>query len=340
MPQIAFNTDTLAFEPIQQSAGVDPGTVPACSAGANVLYEYNAATDSDNVKLPDGTRGGLFADYDCNGEKVIIAQLNENQSAISGGGFRDVVFVNAVDSDTTNYTAVGQKVTHGVRSFVQGAHDGTSFQSQYKDLVGGYFAATGNIQWDARGVSAIVADAYQCGIGIASNEFVAHNPATANGGIAQSKSMAAVQAIVRSRFADEDSTHASRGVYVSNNGNRITNAVEVVSDTSEGFSSNYKYCLNMKGGVVTAAAIVMPQSGVGNAGTVIEYDANDYTVYDRVANKHMFVIGGAVSVSITGTGINMGTVSAPASPQNGDMWFDGTSLKLRVGGVTKTVTLS
>lgn len=31
---------------------------------------------------------------------------------------------------------------------------------------------------------------------------------------------------------------------------------------------------------------------------------------------------------------------APTSPNDGDMWFDGTNLKMRVGGVTKTVTLT
>lgn len=32
--------------------------------------------------------------------------------------------------------------------------------------------------------------------------------------------------------------------------------------------------------------------------------------------------------------------SAPTSPNNGDMWFDGTNLKIRIGGVTKTVTVT
>jgi hypothetical protein len=27
---------------------------------------------------------------------------------------------------------------------------------------------------------------------------------------------------------------------------------------------------------------------------------------------------------------------APTTPNNGDVWFDGTDLKIRVGGVTKT----
>lgn len=31
---------------------------------------------------------------------------------------------------------------------------------------------------------------------------------------------------------------------------------------------------------------------------------------------------------------------APTSPHNGDIWFDGTNLKMRVGGATKTFTLT
>jgi hypothetical protein len=37
--------------------------------------------------------------------------------------------------------------------------------------------------------------------------------------------------------------------------------------------------------------------------------------------------------------INLASSTAPTSPQDGDIWFDGTNLKIRVGGVTKTVTI-
>lgn len=340
MPLIAFNTDTLSFEPIPASDGVDPAIIPVCESGFNVLYEYNAESSSDNVLTKGGTRGGLFADYDCKGSKVYVAQVNENQSAIAGGGFRDSVTVLTMDSDTTDYSTIGQKVTNGVRAFTQGEYSAGAFQPMYKDLVGAYFAASGNVQWEPRGVSAITCDAYQYGSGIASNEFAVHNPDTARGGQSQSKSMAAVQAIVRSRYADEDATHVSRGVFISNNGKRITYGVQIISDATEGHTSHYKYGVHMGGATVSAAAIVMPASASGNAGTVIEYDPNDYTVFDRAANRHFYVIAGSVPFAVHEKGINLGTLSAPTSPQNGDMWFDGTGLKLRVGGVTKTVTLS
>jgi hypothetical protein len=37
--------------------------------------------------------------------------------------------------------------------------------------------------------------------------------------------------------------------------------------------------------------------------------------------------------------INFISSTAPSSPNNGDFWFDGTDVKIRVGGVTKTFTL-
>lgn len=37
--------------------------------------------------------------------------------------------------------------------------------------------------------------------------------------------------------------------------------------------------------------------------------------------------------------INIATGTAPTSPNNGDIWFDGTNLFMRIGGVTKTFTI-
>jgi hypothetical protein len=37
---------------------------------------------------------------------------------------------------------------------------------------------------------------------------------------------------------------------------------------------------------------------------------------------------------------NLATTTAPASPSDGDIWFDGSSLSVRVGGVTKTFNLT
>jgi hypothetical protein len=38
--------------------------------------------------------------------------------------------------------------------------------------------------------------------------------------------------------------------------------------------------------------------------------------------------------------INFAAGTAPSSPNNGDVWFDGTDFKARVGGATKTFTIA
>ena len=38
--------------------------------------------------------------------------------------------------------------------------------------------------------------------------------------------------------------------------------------------------------------------------------------------------------------INLAAGTAPTSPNDGDIWFDGTNLKMQIGGVTKTFTLT
>ena len=337
---------------------------PAGVVGDNILWNYYDGGDSDNVLNINGDRGGFFADYDCQATQVVIGQFDEDQSSTLGGGFRDLIFVDTVDSDNTNYTAVGQKVTHSIRAYTQGLYSGGAYQAQYKDLVGGSFAALGNIQWNARGVSAVTADAYQYGSGIASNEFAVHNPSAANGSAAQSTSMAAIQAIIRSRYANEDLTHISRGVYVSNNGLRITSGIEIISDLSDGFTSHYKFGLNMIAATVSQSAIYMPLSATGDVGTFIEYDANDYSYFDRTNNRFGWSVAGNVNLFIGSAGIGVGAPpvaatrmfieasttsqshlrlfpgTTPSAPANGDVWFDGTNVKIQVGGVTKTFTLT
>lgn len=59
-------------------------------------------------------------------------------------------------------------------------------------------------------------------------------------------------------------------------------------------------------------------------------------------------IGGTAIASTTFVNLPAGTTAkspmnfasgvAPTSPVNGDLWFDGTDFKIRVGGVTKTIT--
>jgi hypothetical protein len=48
---------------------------------------------------------------------------------------------------------------------------------------------------------------------------------------------------------------------------------------------------------------------------------------------------GIAAGTTTRSQINLASSTAPTSPANGDIWFDGTDIKMRIGGVTKTFTL-
>lgn len=335
---------------------------PAGATGKDAAYLFIDGGDADNVLQFDGTRGGLYSDYDCKANLMLVAHIDADQSAVSGGGFRDGLFLNVIDDDTVNYTAIGNKVTHGLRSFVQGKHNGTAYQSIYKDLVGAYFSAAGNVQWSARGVSAITSDAWQFGIGIASNEFAINNPASGAGGQGQSVSGAAIDAIVRFDYADEDGTHFAYGAVIENSGKRITAGLMLFSNTSRGYSGHFKHLIYAADAITTGSAIVMPQSSSGDVGTIIAYDSNDYSYFDRTNNRFNWIIGGALSASMTANGVSIGSATttgtrlfieasttalshirmyqgvAPSSPADGDLWYNGTNLKFQNGATLRTIS--
>ena len=335
---------------------------PAGSVGKNILWEYENEGVSKNILQFSGAVGGNFYDYDCRANKVLVAQIDEDQSSISGGGMRDTLFINTVDNDTSNYTSVGQKVTNGIRVYTNGAYSSGAFVPQYKDLIGGDFFAIGDVRWDHRGCSGVVAGAVQYGSGIASNEFDVHNPVDSP---MHSTSMAALQAIVRSRHSDEDSTHLSRGLYVTCNGKRISSGIQMISDTSSGYSSHYKRTIDMVGATVTDCAIYMPQSASGSVGTIIVYDPNDYSQFYRSTDQFVWVTNASIKFSTNPYGISVGSATnsaktrlfidpsttaashlqlypgaTPSAPNNGEIWFDGTDIKMAIGGTIKTFTLT
>jgi hypothetical protein len=131
----------------------------------------------------------------------------------SAGSFRDTFYAQSSDSDTTTYTQAHTNYAGRFAAF--GANTGT-WQAIDKNIVGlnayGYAATTGT----GRGVSGINTDAVQYGAGISDNEFAAHNPSSGNGSIAQSVSMAGVQAIIDSNYADNDVSHIAYGINIDN----------------------------------------------------------------------------------------------------------------------------
>ncbi len=77
---------------------------------------------------------------------------------------------------------------------------------------------------------------------------------------------------------------------------------------------------------------------------------NGTTVDIRNSNASKLLVGsGLLTASVpfitvasaTGAaGFNLPSGTAPTSPVNGDMWYDGTNLKVRLAGTTRTVTVT
>jgi hypothetical protein len=84
----------------------------------------------------------------------------------------------------------------------------------------------------------------------------------------------------------------------------------------------------------------------GGGGAFIDYRVNNADSV-RFSSTGLF-IGSAttptaildISASVTArASLRIRSGTAPTTPNDGDIWFDGTDLKMRIGGVTKTFTL-
>lgn len=309
-----------------------------------------------------GGGGGFFADYDCKAARTFVVRQAENQLARGYGGFRDGLFVHHADEDVADYTGLFQNVSYGVRSVVTGKMTAGVFQKQYKDFVAGEFAAIARVDWPDRGVSGVTANVFQYGRGIGSNEFSVEQPATAN---EQSLSLAAVQAIMRQRFAPSDGTHKARGVLISNEGYSITAGIDILS--VGGFGGVFETGIDMVSAFVSQQGIRMPQTGgVGpaHAGTLILYDGGDYSGYDRAANRFFWIIDSASALTIGKDVASIGPVTpsaqaflalpagtstkasllltpgaAPVSGGNGLVSCTNTALYVILGGAVRQVAL-
>lgn len=85
------------------------------------------------------------------------------------------------------------------------------------------------------------------------------------------------------------------------------------------YSSETKFFYQWNDGKI---ALMMWQNGVGIGGNV------------AALTSHCTIAAGTTAKSQ----LNLASSTAPSSPVNGDIWFDGTDLKLRAGGTTYTVT--
>jgi hypothetical protein len=208
-----------------------------------------------------------------------------------------------VDSDGTNYQTSGTiHQMYGLECHLLG----TTTNASYKDMVGVFSRVMNRTEWNLRGCSGFITGVHQYGEGIASNEFHIFDPgAGAEGGHAQCKSSAGLQIVMHHHFADEDATHLARGLMIDVFGKRITAGIIMSSNVDGGFGSGHlKYAIDMASADVSTSAIKMPGSAAGSAGTIIEYDPNDYSWYDRTNNNYNFVAEGVTGLVVGGNMAN------------------------------------
>jgi hypothetical protein len=113
-----------------------------------------------------------------------------------------------------------------------------------------------------------------------------------------------------------------------------------IASTSFGSQTTF----NPTSGVTTfssfSATPVINQTGGANGITRGLYIAPTLTAaadFRAIEVASGITILGAATTAKASLRIPSGT--APTSPVNGDIWFDGTDIKMRIGGVTKTFTL-
>ncbi len=198
-------------------------------------------------------------------------------SALSdtSGSFRDTLYVQHTDQDVTSYTQ--DHTNYGIRVKGEGPFSSGAWQPSHKNIIGlnAYCLAANSstplADGSIPGCGAILGDAFQYGAGIGDNEFAAHNPSAAAGSIAQSVSLAAVQAIIDASFADADSTHTAYGLLLTNSGTKAITSVIGYS----GQTGKQPTFLDMSNATVTTQAIVMPASSSLYNGTIVNYGQNN-----------------------------------------------------------------
>ena len=107
---------------------------------------------------------------------------------------------------------------------------------------------------------------------------------------------------------------------------------------------------NIHGAYVGYDAIgdVLVSSSLSTTDSKVRFKANETFLFSQVDDKQgligVFVTDPTAQVDIRESSDERASLriragSDPASLNDGDIWFDGTDLKMRVGGVTKTFVM-
>jgi hypothetical protein len=139
--------------------------------------------------------------------------------------------------------------------------------------------------------------------------------------------------------------YANYSIFSSNSIASLRNKVFLTAVTTNGFGfSLYNNSSTANFSIITTTSLTERFRLFGNTGNVLIQNGGTFTD----SGERLQVTGTAKITSKLSMGagttsnaqINLASSTAPTSPANGDIWFDGTDIKMRIGGVTKTFTLT
>lgn len=86
--------------------------------------------------------------------------------------------------------------------------------------------------------------------------------------------------------------------------------------------------------IISGLGVDTMEYGLAGGGFFFAMNMGVGTLYSTTTN--LVLAGGTTAAS----SMRVTAGVAPTSPANGDIWFDGTNLKIQIGGVTKTFTMA
>lgn len=119
------------------------------------------------------------------------------------------------------------------------------------------------------------------------------------------------------------------GTLISSSGSLTGNVISDVTNIQ-------RSSVTLNGFDVQGSILRLDDNVTGISGNIFTVAKNGSIVF-QIDNTGSVLLRAS---SITSASLNIPSGTAPTSPISGDMWFDGTNVKFRVGGITKTFTLT
>ena len=347
------------------------GAYAAGSAGGAYLSFFTSTGSggalTEQLRIGNGGQVGIGGAYSLTGYNLRISK-NVTGSVSSFG----VQFDGEIQSDVTNQAIIYRSFpSTAAASFTLGSlyhysatngtlGSGSAITNQYGYWVSTSFTnATNNY-------------AFYSDLGAGTNRWNLYMNGTANNYLAGSLGIGSTSLTGLSLVISKNITGATTSYGVYSNGtiqSDVTTTAfmyrSVASTAAASFTLTDLIHFNAGQGTFGAGSTVNTQYGFNVSSSLIGATTN-YGFFGNIPSGtgrwNLYMVGTAQNYLAGNTGIgvaakttaelslgagttaqaqiNLASSTAPTSPQDGDIWFDGTALKIRIGGVTKTFTVT